>query len=599
MGIKLRHLLMFLLIILKEPDMPEADCRCLSSLICWCKNKSLTSIPQNLPTYLNQLDMRHNLISMIQSGAFVNLPQLQVLRLSWNQITVIQAGTFVNLPLLQVLDLSNNQITMIKEGSFANLPLLRTLWLICNQMKMIHAGTFANLPQLQELRLSLNQITVIQAGTFAHLPHLKKVFMSLNRITMVHANTFVNLPQLQLLALAFNQITMIQAGTFANLPQLQDLRLFNNQITMIQACAFVNLPKLQSLDLRDNMMSAIAPFAFHSLPSSLTIELNGNPWQCDCKMAPFSQDSTEFRFFRDQITCAEPADLRGRKLTDVNHKELVCAEPTISALPVDVHVTCNKYYNGTTADSTTRPVVKKGATLTSPLATTPEKIVNCSFHKDFHVTFNNCYNGTTAGSATGPEGKKRPKHQVKPSETITSPLQTTSDRPETNDKGNTITSMNSAPQTTSKESVSIFPIPILIGSIAGIALISTVILTIWCKRRTENAAPDPSLGPHSNIPLSYLKIIQARQGQSQTITQSNLNTTAALMTSGHDHQYEDIDKQHNQTGQGQSQTITQSNLNTTAAVMTSGHDHQYEDVDKQLNQTRQGQSQANIQLLKF
>ncbi|KAI8497202.1 hypothetical protein Bbelb_251510 [Branchiostoma belcheri] len=44
-----------------------------------------------------------------------------------------------------------------------------------------------------------------------------------------------------------------------------------------------------------------------------------------------------------------------------------------------------------------------------------------------------------------------------------------------------------------------------------------------------------------------------QQGQSQAITESYTNTTATVMTSGHD-----------QAGQGQSQTITESNTNTTA-----------------------------------
>ncbi|CAH1233906.1 Hypp848 [Branchiostoma lanceolatum] len=87
--------------------------------------------------------------------------------------------------------------------------------------------------------------------------------------------------------------------------------------------------------------------------------------------------------------------------------------------------------------------------------------------------------------------------------------------------------------------------------------------------------------------------IKAGQGQSQTNSRSNTNTTAAaVVSSGQDHQYEDMN-QHDQTGQGQSQAIAESNTNTTAAVVASGHNHQYEDIDNQHNQAGQGQSQAN------
>eukprot|EP00058_Branchiostoma_floridae_P017650 XP_002603139.1 hypothetical protein BRAFLDRAFT_63228 [Branchiostoma floridae] len=53
-----RHLLMFLLIILKEPNMPEAGCSCAPASRCDCSNQGLTSIPQNLPTSISGLDLR-------------------------------------------------------------------------------------------------------------------------------------------------------------------------------------------------------------------------------------------------------------------------------------------------------------------------------------------------------------------------------------------------------------------------------------------------------------------------------------------------------------------------------------------------------------
>eukprot|EP00058_Branchiostoma_floridae_P019764 XP_002605254.1 hypothetical protein BRAFLDRAFT_126592 [Branchiostoma floridae] len=131
---------------------------------------------------------------------------------------------------------------------------------------------------------------------------------------------------------------------------------------------------------------------------------------------------------------------------------------------------------------------------------------------------------------------------------------------------------------------------------AGIFLIGTVILTIWCKRRTKNPPLDPTSGPNSNIDLNNLNM--TIQGQSRTITDSNTNTTTSVVTSAHDHQYEDIDR-HTNLRQGQPQTNTDSNTNTTAAgLMASAHDHQYEDIDNHHDQKGQGQSMANAQPLK-
>ncbi|XP_019613476.1 PREDICTED: uncharacterized protein LOC109461536, partial [Branchiostoma belcheri] len=108
--------------------------------------------------------------------------------------------------------------------------------------------------------------------------------------------------------------------------------------------------------------------------------------------------------------------------------------------------------------------------------------------------------------------------------------------------------------------------PTVIGAMISFA--GGVILTLWCKRRFGNS----DSGSNSNPALH------------------TTNTTAVVVTSGLDHQYEDVD-QHNQTGQGQSQTIAKSNTNTTATVVASGHDHRYEDMNHHVT-TRQGQSQA-------
>eukprot|EP00058_Branchiostoma_floridae_P005191 XP_002590679.1 hypothetical protein BRAFLDRAFT_89480 [Branchiostoma floridae] len=115
MGRKLRHLLMFLLIILKEPNMPEADCICAPYSRCVCSNQRLTSIPQDLTTSISDLDLRHNKISMIPPGIFANLTKLGMLDLSNNEITMVKENTFAKLPQLLTLILSFNLITTIQS----------------------------------------------------------------------------------------------------------------------------------------------------------------------------------------------------------------------------------------------------------------------------------------------------------------------------------------------------------------------------------------------------------------------------------------------------------------------------------------------------
>eukprot|EP00058_Branchiostoma_floridae_P020620 XP_002606110.1 hypothetical protein BRAFLDRAFT_88020 [Branchiostoma floridae] len=70
---KPRHMLIFLLIILKEPNMPEANCSCAPSSSCRCVNKGLTSIPQNLPTTITELDLKNNLITAVNRSELLSV----------------------------------------------------------------------------------------------------------------------------------------------------------------------------------------------------------------------------------------------------------------------------------------------------------------------------------------------------------------------------------------------------------------------------------------------------------------------------------------------------------------------------------------------
>ncbi|XP_035693664.1 leucine-rich repeat and immunoglobulin-like domain-containing nogo receptor-interacting protein 3 [Branchiostoma floridae] len=433
---------------------------------------------------LQSLDLCFNQIRMIPPRSFANLKNLKKLLLISNKVTMIQAGTFANLPQLQELKLDSNSIATIQTGSFANLPRLESLWLCHNQITNIQAGLFANLPRLEYLTLSNNKITKIHAGAFVNLNHFKRLTLQMNPIRTIQAGAFTGLPRVEVMWLSRNKITMIQAGAFADLKHLERLVLNSNQITTIHSGAFSNLPKLRCLELWNNKMSAIAPLAFGLLPSNLIIKLDRNPWQCDCKMLLFWLDSTEFPSVKYQIICAQPAKFRGQKLASINRKKMACEEPTMTTLPADAKVTCSNHYNGT-ASETGGPEIKTNrprTTIASPFQTSSDRLESKDFHADTPVASNNYNNdtpnslGTPASSTGSPKGKRG-----KTRATLASPLQITSDKPASN------SSSQSAPS---------FPSPVLIASIcvsiAGIVLIGSTILIIWCKRRTSL----PPLGPN-------------------------------------------------------------------------------------------------------
>ncbi|KAI8494962.1 hypothetical protein Bbelb_275670 [Branchiostoma belcheri] len=95
MGKQLRHVLILLLIILKESKSQETECRSRCS------------------------------ITFIQPGTLSNLPKLATVNLDYNQITSIQADTFTNLPWLETLNVVANRISVFDPSIHGMLSALR------------------------------------------------------------------------------------------------------------------------------------------------------------------------------------------------------------------------------------------------------------------------------------------------------------------------------------------------------------------------------------------------------------------------------------------------------------------------------------------
>ncbi|XP_035690064.1 nyctalopin-like [Branchiostoma floridae] len=625
MGRKLRYVLVFLLIILKEPNMPEAGCKskCESASVCGCDKMGLTSIPQDLPTNisclelfynkiktlngseltryrdLTKLHLNYNQITTIQFSAVSKVSELTVLSIGGNRLTNIQPGVFSNVPKLTFLYLSANLITNIQPGAFSNIPNLLELILCHNLIDNIQPGAFSNLPNFERLQLCSNKINNIQPGLFSDLPKLKVLNLASNRITNIQLSVFSNLPKLWELSLNSNQIANIQPATVSNPPQLVILRLDENNINDIQDNTFLNLPKLKYLYLRSNNITSIQPRQFanltelnlqsnqiavlplsaHRILSSISLlHIGNNPWQCDCKMAPFrlQMNGHPMRSFEDQIVCHTPAMFAGQKLKDIDPTALICkVAPTPTMAPPT-----------------------KLSFVSSKISIVPVdgrfEIGNSSNNGKIHHTSNYkwCFK-------RNPGSKARPVYAG----STFIPLPVDQREQESN---------------SSHESAPSFPLPVLIASVsglvAGIVLIGGIILTMWYKRRAKN--PPSGQNPTTvlddrvtqiKIPLAALQPNrldrdaetlrnrhQTSEGAGSTkglndvdltssVTNTNTNTTTCTATvvtiHYRDHQYEDIDTstQHTQTDQ----KTTESNINIPATVVTSGR-----------GQTGQGQSQA-------
>ncbi|XP_066290902.1 leucine-rich repeat-containing protein 15-like [Branchiostoma lanceolatum] len=493
-------------------------------------SNNLTAIPQGVFDGLNQIQILHlhiNHIELIPPHTFTDHKQLETLYLSANEISTIPPTAFVNQTQLQVLYLHSNKITNIYPGTFSNLKQLQKLHLNTNQINKVIPGTFSNLTQLQELYLHYNHLSNIQPGTFSDLRQLKQLYLQFNQITNIQFGTFSDLPQLLRLYLYANKITTIHPDSFQNLPKLQRLYLHLNEITAFHFHTFSNLTNLQKFYLQSNQLSVLPPSAYGMLASIPVVKIDDNPWQCDCRMAPFRQKMSGSLSVEDKITCAQPPTFSGRKLKDINLEDLKCKELTISTVSVDIqgsHLVSSAVSTFDTTASNAKPTIvspvasvfaSQPVDIQAPLITSSAVSELSSFGK---TASNAAKTVSPLGSTFG-----------------TLPL-------ETQWKSATMANATSPdfPLTTTgtsseKESVSYmyhgsdpsFSLVVLIasvgGAVAGTVLIGCIIFTIWYMRRAKN--PLPSLDPpvvvakadHTAIVITESHD-QAGQGQPEDIS---------------------------------------------------------------------------------
>ncbi|XP_078656649.1 uncharacterized protein LOC144902885 [Branchiostoma floridae x Branchiostoma belcheri] len=257
---------------------------------------------------------------------FMGLGQLWYLDLSQNQLTNLSADIFVGLLNLQLLYLDINQLTSLPANIFVGLGNLQRLNLHQNRLTNLTADTFEGLGDLQTLSLHTNQLTSLPADIFEGLVNLQVLYLHTNQLTRLPAGMFVGLGSLQKMYLQSNQLTSLPAEIFVGLGNLQRLSLSNNKLTSLPAGISVVLRNLQTLWLNQNKLETLPPSAYDTLASISNVQISDNPWQCDCRMAPFRQRMNGSYAFEGQMRCAGPANLQGEYLRNVNPEDLICVE---------------------------------------------------------------------------------------------------------------------------------------------------------------------------------------------------------------------------------------------------------------------------------
>lgn len=176
------YLLMSILVTIKSDDCPR-PCECYphpSQRAVVCDGDDFTSLPTDLPTWMEQLEMPHNRISHLDANAFVKFPNLYSVKMNGNLLTGLPEGLFAKNPLMKNIDFSANEITHLPKGLFKSTPLVTDLNLEDNKLTKLDEDLFSSMQGMVRLKLSKNLLTSLPEQIFDKLTRLEVLKMNLN-----------------------------------------------------------------------------------------------------------------------------------------------------------------------------------------------------------------------------------------------------------------------------------------------------------------------------------------------------------------------------------------------------------------------------------
>ncbi|KAM5164518.1 transforming growth factor beta activator LRRC33 [Mantella aurantiaca] len=242
-----------------------------------CRNLQLLSVPEDLPSHIQEILLDFNHIEHVGKNTFQRYNSLVNLSLRSNSLTLLEKDIFQDTIQLESLSLQDNTIssdyTQIAIGLLSasslkwldlsknnlngnmvttllkNLTSLEYLYLDYNVIMRLDDSIFEGLHSLRELSLQGNYIYEIEERTFDHLKKLETLNLAFNLLPCI---VDFSLIQLKALNLSFNHIEWFLSQEVDVDFQLEKLDISHNQLFF-----FPFLPKhhrLHTLLLSDNNM---------------------------------------------------------------------------------------------------------------------------------------------------------------------------------------------------------------------------------------------------------------------------------------------------------------------------------------------------------
>ncbi|CAG03392.1 unnamed protein product [Tetraodon nigroviridis] len=196
------------------------------------------------------------------------------------------------------------------------------------------------------------------------------------------------------LLLARNRIKVLRQGGFLGYDSVTSLDLQQNQISFVEEGAFQGLGGLTTLLLQHNRLETLSEETLIPMPGLTYLRLYHNPWNCLCPLDSLIRtlQIPSNRNLGNHARCAEPIQLKGRKLKQVN-PEMLCLDPQTPGDPTedpglptdprpirtkaDATTTCHTYlYPDIRMDCSNRGKFLDDGRLTEVPAGVPEDVVH-------------------------------------------------------------------------------------------------------------------------------------------------------------------------------------------------------------------------------
>ncbi|XP_063592429.1 leucine-rich repeat, immunoglobulin-like domain and transmembrane domain-containing protein 3 [Penaeus indicus] len=154
----------------------------------------------------------------------------------------------------QVLDMSGNNLHTLPKSvfSWASLINLQKIYLRDCKISFVEPTALLQLTNLVELDLSENLLTEVPALAFSHTPALRELHLRGNRIHKIFRDSFSHTPSLVRLDLSYAGVRNIAASAFDSLSLLEKLKLQGNQLSELAPETVKSLERLHGIELHGN-----------------------------------------------------------------------------------------------------------------------------------------------------------------------------------------------------------------------------------------------------------------------------------------------------------------------------------------------------------